>query len=468
MAAVGEPSEGESRTGRIPLAAGVAVLGQTLDSTAIAVLLPAMAAELNVGLLDMSLIVSLYFLGGSATVPISGWLADRYGPRDMFRASVLLVGIAALVCSLAHTLTPLLIARFIQGAAASMLLPIGRLLVVRSTPGRHLVSALATFTTPALLGPMLGPLLGGFCARLGGWEGIFILTAALSVGSAALLSHVAVNKPESRPAPLDVRGALLTSSALVVLVAGLQNLTGRHPLIGAAATLVGLVLGLAAVRHSRRAATPLVQLSILRIRPFRLCLSADLIVRLVLGAVPLLASLLLQTGCGYAPEECGLMLMLVAVGSVATKPFIARSVDRFGYRIVMVSGSLGGSLLFMACALFQAATPMLLVGMLFFGLGFCRSLVLTNAGALSFNAVETADTGAASSLMSTTQQLVQVVGVAVAIMLINVLAWYMPEVVAVRWTIFLTAATTVPAAWFLWNLPSDIGRQPDHIHPPGR
>ena len=405
---VAAPADAPSPPGSrlVPIAVGVALFMEFIDSTALSTALPTLARSLHSDPVHLKLALTSYLLALAVGVPASGWVADRFGPRRVFLAAMGLFLVGSVLCGLSHSLGQLVAARLVQGAGGSMMTPVGRLIVVGSTPRDRLVSAMTWFTTPAMVGPLLGPPVAGVILGVADWPWIFYVNIPVGLlGMLAVMRWVPrLQQPD--PGRFDAGGFVLAAlciTGMVVLgeVGGL-NLVPAAAQWGVAGALA-LCLALYAL-HARRIERPILDLGLFRYQSYRASLLGATLVRLGLGATPLLLPLLLQVGLGWSPEHAGLFSVFTAVGAVATKTVVSRVIGKLGFRAVLWSTSIGVALTTAAPALFAAPVPAwVIAGGLLAG-GLLRSMHFSAANTLAYADVESAEASRASTLATVVQQ----------------------------------------------------------------
>jgi len=407
----------------IPLIIGCALFMQTLDATVITNALPTMARALHEDPVTLNLAITAYLLASAVFLPISGWAADRFGAKSVFSLAIVLFALSSLGCGLSQNLPELVAARMVQGMAGAMMAPVGRLVLLKSVPKSELVRAMSWLTMPAMLGPVLGPPIGGFITTFASWRWIFFINVPMGVLGVALVTVFIRNIREAHMPPLDWRGFILTGFGLAGLVYGFENLgRGMLPFAVVAAMLAGGVVCLALyARHARRTPHAILDLSLLRIPTFMSSTVGGAFLRMGMGASPFLLALLLQMGFGMNAFAAGMMTFASGAGALVMK-FTARPIIRWlGFKPVLVGNTLITALTFMSYCLFTAATwPVLIIATLLVG-GFFRSLQFTALNAIAYADVDAAQMSRASSLSAMGQQLAQSIGIGLAAILLDLI-----------------------------------------------
>jgi EmrB/QacA subfamily drug resistance transporter len=414
-------SGGTSSTRLLTLVVASALFMESLVSTVIATSLAAMAADLNVDPLTLKLAFTAYFVALAIFIPISGWCADRYGAKTVFAASIAVFTLASVFCALAWDLHSLIAGRFCQGLGGALMLPVGRLILLRVIPKREMLSAMAWLSIPTLFAPLVGPPIGGFITTYYHWRGIFWLNVPVGVLGLLLAVTLVPQVRADTVRPLDVPGVLLAGAGLALAIFGF-TLAGARGGGGVAAwgtmTAGGALLALY-VRHARRSAHPIIDLSLLRIASFRIAMLGGLPFRVAVGALPFLLPLMLQVGFGMTPFESGSLTFTAAAGAVTMKLTAGPILRRFGFRHVLVVNGVISSAMVGATALFTAQTPHLVIMGVLLVAGFFRSLQFTSLNTLGFADVDPEHMSQATSFVGVVQQLSLAAGVAVAALLLD-------------------------------------------------
>jgi EmrB/QacA subfamily drug resistance transporter len=407
----------------VPLIIGCWFFLQMLDSTIIATALPAMARSLREDPIRLNLAITSYMLSLALFVPISGWIADRFGARSVFRAAIVWFTIGSIFCGLAQSLPELVVARVLQGFGGAMMMPVGRLIVLKTVSKSDYVQAMSYLTVPSMLGPIIGPPLGGFIVTYYSWRWIFFINLPICVLGIVLVTLFVPNIYERTVRRLDLPGFLLTGFGLAGMVFSFESI-GRGVISPAMVTslMVGGIgcAGLYVV-HARRIAHPIIDLNLFRVRTFTAAnSSAGGLYRIGLGGLSFLLALQLQLGLGYSPFSSGLLILASAAGSLAMKFAINPIVRRFGFRSVLMVNGVLVALSVSACALFTHATPRALIVFVLFEGGFFQSLQFTSLNALAYADISADSMSGASSLGSMLQQLFNGLGVIVAAQILHI------------------------------------------------
>jgi EmrB/QacA subfamily drug resistance transporter len=413
-----EPDHGELKPQDplLPWLVAVAFFMQSLDTTILNTAVPSIAHALNVAPLSMKAVLSSYTLSLAVFIPISGWMANRFGTRRVFAGAIGLFAAGSLLCGLARNIHLLVAFRILQGCGGAMLVPVGRLTLVRAFPKSALVRAMSFVAIPALIGPMLGPIAGGLITHYFHWSVIFYLNVPIGLAGLYLVYRHLPDFRESDTPPLDVAGLVLFSSGIALLSYVLE-VFGEHRL-SAAAILALLLLSALLLAgyglHAARALHPLLQLSLFRIRTFRAAVGGSFFTRIGIGGIPFLFPLLYQVGLGYNPVQSGLLMMPQALAAMSLKMAMPGILARFGYRAVLVSNTAMLGLLIVSFATIGIGTPVWRIVVQSFAYGFFQSLQFTSMNTLVYADVSAPATGNASTIASTAQQLSMSFGVAVA------------------------------------------------------
>jgi EmrB/QacA subfamily drug resistance transporter len=411
---------------------GSAVIMQQLDSTVITTALPQMAISLHTDPVRLSVAVTAYILSLAVFIPVSGWAADRFGGRTVFRAAIALFTLGSVLCGLSGNTVELTAARVLQGLGGSMMVPVGRLVLFRSIDKAALIPMMAYLQVPAQFGPVLGPPIGGFITTYFSWRWIFLVNVPLGILGIVLVTIFFDNpKEEGPPRPLDWLGFVLTGASLFCIMNGIEAI-GRGQLRtedGDVLEVVGLFVfgaatGALAIRHLRRAPHPVLDISVFRIPTFRTSITGGSLFRAGAGTLVFLLPLLLQVVFGMSAVASGSITFATAVGSMTMKATARPILKLFGFRRVIIVNSVISAASIAMCAFFTAAMPVALIFVLLLLAGFFQSLQFTATQAMGYADIAQPQMSTATSIASMTQQLSRGFGIALVAALLHLsLAW---------------------------------------------
>jgi EmrB/QacA subfamily drug resistance transporter len=386
---------------------------ENLDGTIIATAAPRMAGSLGVRPVDLNIVITAYLLTLSVFIPVSGWLADRFGARTVFGTAIAVFTVASGLCAISTSLGELTAVRVLQGIGGAMMVPVGRLVVLRKTTPAELIDAFAYLTWPALAAPVIAPALGGVLTTYASWRWIFVINLPLGVAALLVTARIVPNLPHVDRTPLDWQGFALTGVGLATLVTSLELVSARRVDwldVGATGAVAVITIALA-VRHLRRAEHPLVELASLRIPTFRVTALGGSFFRLAIGAVPFLLPLMFQDAFGWSPLKAGVLVVAVFVGNIGIKPLTGPLLRRFGFRTVLVHAALWGAVTIALCGVVTAHTPLPVIALILLAGGVFRSIGFTAYNTISFVDVAPEAIGDANTLATTIQQLTMGLGV---------------------------------------------------------
>lgn len=390
---------------------------ENMDSTVIATSLPAIAADIGADPISLKLALTAYFVALAIFIPLTGWVADRFGARNVFRWAILVFMAGSICCANAFSLETFVGARFLQGMGASMMTPLARLVLVRTTPRTELVSAMAWLTIPGLIGPLTGPPIGGFLTTYLSWHWIFWINIPIGI-LGIIATSVFLPEIEARtPRPIDFPGFIMLGVAFAGIIFGLSVISlPAIPLVaGYVAVGVGGAACLVYWLHSRRTEHPLLDPQMfVRYRLFRSAIIGSSVFRIGVGATPFLLPLMLQIAFGLTPFESGLITFIGALGAMTSKFAAERMFARFGFPRVLALTSVAACLSLGVMGFVDPETPHVLLYALLLALGLMRSMFFTGTNALGFADIEEQDASQAAAIATVCQQLAVALGVAVA------------------------------------------------------
>jgi EmrB/QacA subfamily drug resistance transporter len=404
----------------------VAFFMESLDTTILNTGVPTIAAALHVAPLSMKSVLASYTLSLAVFIPISGWMADRFGTRRVFASAIGIFTLGSFLCGISSNIHVLVAFRIFQGCGGAMMVPVGRLTMVRTFAKSELVRAMSFVAIPGLIGPMLGPLAGGLIVGYFHWRFIFFVNIPIGLLGLYLVYRHLPDYREEHTDPLDVIGLLLFGSGVALLsyvleVFGEHTLTTRE-ILGLLAISFLLLAGYGF--HATKSAHPMLRLTLFRIRTFRASVSGSFLTRLGIGGIPFLFPLLYQVGLGFTPIQSGLLMMPQAFASMSLKMTMPKILARFGYRAVLISNTIIIGLLILLFSTIGQGTPIWLIVLVVFSYGFFTSLQYTSMNTLAYADISEEQASSASSIASTAQQMSVSFGVASASL---VTAFFLPD-----------------------------------------
>jgi EmrB/QacA subfamily drug resistance transporter len=416
----------------IALLVAGALFMEQLDGTVIATALPQMAGTFGVAPVDLNIGISAYLLTVAVFIPASGWVTDRFGARVVFACAIATFTIASIVCAASATLPAFTAARILQGIGGAMMVPVGRLIVLRNTEKQDLIRAIAFLTWPALTAPVIGPPLGGLITTYSSWPWIFLLNVPLGIIGLALALILIPNARGAATGTFDWRGFLITGFASFGLMYSLETIARNRidwrvtaPLLAAS-----VCAGIYGIRHARRAVHPLLDLTPFALPTFAITVRAALLVRTAISAAPFLLPLMFQLAFGLDPLVSGLLLLAVFAGNLGMKPATSGVLKAFGFRrTLLVNGSLVMATI-MACGLMTPDTPKALIVAVLFVSGLARSMQFTTINALSFSELSHERMSGANTLFSMMQQVGNALGVAIGAIALRAAGFAHPDLTA--------------------------------------
>ena len=421
-----------SRGSAVALLVAGAIFMENLDGTVILTAMPQMARSFHVQPLDLNIGVSAYLLALAALIPASGWVADRFGIRSVFAWAIIIFTSASILGGLCQNLTLFTVARVLQGVGGAMMVPVGRLAVLRTTEKHELIRAIATITWPGLAAPLLGPPLGGFLATYASWHWIFFLNVPLGIAALVAAMRLLPEESEQTSRPFDGLGFILTGTACFALVYGLEFLTRNETsrIAVGVTLLLTSAIWLVATFHAGRHPHPLLDLRALQVRSFAVTIWGGSFFRIAVSSIPFLLPLLFQVGFGMNAFQSGLLVLAVFAGNIAMKPMTTPILRRFPFRATMIlTGSLN-CVIIAACALLSPRTPVPLIIALLFASGLTRSMQYTALNTLAFADVPDKWMTGANTLFNMTQQLSMAMGIAFGAVALRIAGFLGPPVLA--------------------------------------
>ncbi|TMJ28443.1 MAG: DHA2 family efflux MFS transporter permease subunit [Alphaproteobacteria bacterium] len=410
----------------LPWLVAVAFFMQSLDTTILNTAVPAIAQAMHVTPLDMKSVLASYTLSLAVFIPVSGWMADRFGTRRVFPSAIGLFTVGSLLCAVAVDINMLVACRVLQGMGGAMMVPVGRMIMVRTFPKSELVQAMSFVAIPSLVGPMVGPLAGGLIVHYLHWSVVFFVNLPVCVLGLYLIWRFLPDYREDKSNPLDVVGFILFGSGVALLSYVLQvfgdHRLGDLEIAGLLAISVLLLTGYGV--NAMRVQYPLLRLELFRLRTFRASVVGSFFGRLGLGGLPFLFPLLYQVGLGYSAVASGLLVMPQAMAAMGLKMIVPRILARFGYRTVLLGNTLILGVLIMGFATIDVGTPAWRIALQAFILGFFTSTQYTSMNTLVYADVTTQQTSAASTIASTGQQMSISFGIAAASL---IAAFFVPD-----------------------------------------
>jgi EmrB/QacA subfamily drug resistance transporter len=451
----------------VPLIVASALFMENLDSTVITTALPQMAVTFGTTPIHLSIGITAYVLSLAIFIPVSGWFADRFGARTVFRTAITVFTIGSVLCGFCNNVAELAGARVLQGMGGAMMVPVGRLIMFRSVAKAEFVTAMAYLTIPAMIGPTLGPPVGGFITTYASWRWIFFLNVPMGLLGFGLVTRFIENYREPETPSLDWPGFLLTGTALACFVY-VCDLVER-PEVGWASVAmlagVSLAAGFLSARHLRRTPHPVIDLTLLRVPTFAASAIGGSVFRIGTASLNYLLPILLQIGLGFTAFASGLMTVAAALGSFAMKIAAIRILRRWGFRTALVVNGLISAVGVVICVVFNPAMPFVAIFLVLLVAGFFRSLQYTALNSIAFADIPAPRMSAASSFSSMLQQISNGMGVAFAAMALNlvlVLRGGAPSALSLadmRITLVVMALVTLASTGAFARLDHDAGNE---------
>jgi EmrB/QacA subfamily drug resistance transporter len=407
------PADAVSRV--VPLILATALFMENMDATVIATSLAAIAADIGTDPISLKLALTAYLVALAIFVPISSWMADRFGARNVFRIAMVVFMIGSIACAMSGSLLAFVVARFVQGMGGAMMTPVARLVLVRATPRHELVNAMAWLTVPGLIGPIMGPPFGGFLTTFFSWHWIFLINVPIGIAGVVLVGRFLPETQRNAPRRIDLGGFVLAGTAFALFAFGTSviSLPALPPIVGIIATAIGIGIGALYVRHALRTEYPLLDLRLFRLPYFRSSVVAGAAFRLGQGATPFLFPLMLQLIFGMTPFQSGMVTFAGALGAIVAKFFASWIFKRLGFKISLIVSTGISALGILIMGFYTPETPVpLMISILVFT-GFWNSTFWTGSSVFVFADVDDKEAGQANVISQVTGQLTMALGVAV-------------------------------------------------------
>jgi EmrB/QacA subfamily drug resistance transporter len=449
----------------LPWVVATTLFMEQLDSTVVNTAIPAMAASLQVTPLSLKAVVTSYILSLAVSIPISGWMADRYGTRRVFMTAIAIFTIASVLCGLSVNSPMLVAARLLQGFGAAMMMPVGRLTIIRTFAKHELLAAMNFVIIPALIGPLLGPTIGGLIVHWLTWRDIFFINVPVGLAAIFLAHRYMPDYHGDEPRPLDFIGLVLFGTG-IALLSWLLEVFGEHKLdVTSASVLLFIACALLAayVWHAREAEFPLLRLALFKIRTFRVSVLGGFITRIGVGGLPFLLPLLYQLGLGLPAWQSGLLMMPSAAAAMGMKMISVRVLGRFGYRQVLTVNTLLIGVTISMFSFVQQGTPLYVIVAISLCLGFFNSLQFSSMNSIAYADVDNSNSSMASTMASSMQQLSMSFGLAAGSLVTGWFLGDLPQSNRVALTsalhhAFITLAVlTVLSSAMFWTLRKSDG-----------
>ncbi len=459
----------------LPWVVATALFMEQLDSTIVNTAIPSMAAALGVAPLSLKAVVTSYILSLAIGIPVSGWIADRYGTRRVFALAVAIFTLASVLCGLSINVPMLVAARILQGLGAAMMTPVGRLAIIRTFPKSELLVAMNFVIIPALIGPLLGPTVGGLIVHWLSWREIFFVNVPMGIAALLIIQRHMPDYRGDAPRPLDVVGLVLFGSG-TALLSWLLEVFGEHSIdVTSAGILFALSMSLLAAYawHARQLAYPLLRLSLFTVRTFRVSVVGGFVTRLGVGGMPLLLPLLYQLGLGLPAWEAGLLMMPPAAAAMSMKFLSSLILRRYGFRPILITNTVMLGLTISTFSLVTPATPLPVIVFLGLAQGLFSSLQFSSMNSMAYADIGPTDSSMATSIASTCQQMSLSFGLACGSL---IAAWFLGDLPqteqaavthALHYTFLAVGGLTALSSLMFWTLqPGDgdnvsRGMQPD-------
>lgn len=454
----------------LPWVVATTLFMEQLDSTVVNTAIPAMAASLQVTPLSLKAVVTSYILSLAVSIPVSGWMADRFGTRRVFMTAIAIFTIASVLCGLSVSSPMLVASRLLQGFGAAMMMPVGRLTIVRTFPKNELLAAMNFVIIPALIGPLLGPTIGGLIVHWLTWRDIFFINVPVALVALYLAHKHMPDYKEENTRPLDFIGLVLFGTG-IALLSWLLEVFGEHKLdVTSASVLLFIACALLAAYgwHAKDAEFPLLRLALFKIRTFRVSVAGGFVTRIGVGGLPFLLPLLYQLGLGLPAWQSGLLMMPSAAAAMGMKAIAARVLGRFGYRQVLTVNTLLIGVTISMFTFVQQGTPLYAIVAISLCLGFFNSLQFSSMNTIAYADVDGSNSSMASTIASSMQQLSASFGLAAGSLITG---WFLGDLPqsnraaitsALHHAFFTLAVLTVLSSFTFWTLRKTDGEAISH------
>jgi EmrB/QacA subfamily drug resistance transporter len=444
----------------IPLVVAIAFLMEQLDSTIITTAMPDMARSLATTPVRMNLALTAYVVTLAVFIPLSGWFADRFGARRTFILALAVFTVASALCGIAETFSMLVATRVLQGIGGAMMTPVGRLILLRSFPRKEFVTAMTYMTLPAIMGPVIGPLVGGFLTTYASWRWIFYVNLPFGLIGIGLALRFMEDVPGNSTIKFDFRGFLIFGLSVALLQFGIDNI-GRSALSGASILgilLTAISLFISFSFYARRVAAPVVDLNLFRQRSFTVGTLAGGLCRVAMNGIPFLLPLMLQVGFGMSPVASGSLTFLGSAGALLVRLYLARLLRSFGFDKVLTGSAVVGAILLSGFALIEPTTPHWIIGAYIGLFGLVRATQFMTSNTLSYSDTPAAQLSQATSLGGLVQQLTVSFGVSLSAMLLGILSGHSGPLTPAHFHqafLIVAALPLLSVPGFLWLRPDD-------------
>ncbi|MGK3111673.1 MFS transporter [Candidatus Pantoea formicae] len=457
------PTSQPHRTPLLALLVAVTFFMENLDATVITTAIPQMARDFAASPVALNVGVSAYLLAVAVGIPMSGWLAERFGARTVFASAILIFTLASVMCGISDTLPMFTLSRILQGIGGAMMVPVGRMVVLRVTEKKDMVKTIAFITWPGLIAPVLGPPLGGLIVTYGHWPWIFWLNIPLGILAIIATGYLVPQFKAEQRRPFDVRGFMLTATACTALIIALEVLGQMHLNLGIPLLLLGILCSVLAYHHSFRHPQPLLPFNTLTISTFRNAAVGGSLFRASINAVPFLLPLLFQLGFGWSAAQAGTMVLWVFAGNLAMKPATTWLMKRWGFRQVLMINGVISLATMLGCMLLSPSLGYFAIATILFVGGLSRSLQFSCYNSLGFADVPQAKMGDASVMFSIFFQFSMSAGIALAALFLRgSMLWHEHSTITqsdIRIAFAGVALLVLMSLFDVWRLEKNAGSQ---------